>query len=316
MDRRLTALALLAPTAFIVAGAVPGLGFLPWLLVPAASLAWAVRVGALGWALAMGAGALVVAGLMGPRLPEFTAAVASGWVIARALGRGRSPGEALVWATVPMVLLVSLSIPGGGGLLAEEVRSVLDELLRGAAVRGDIPAERLDELRVGAEVALDVLGRIWLAYLATVFWGFLALGYAGVSRWVGGGRIPRLPPLELWQVPDRVVWALLVGLVLVLLPMDAGKSLGWGLVYLAGFACVLRGLAVQVCFLRKRGLGRPGQLVVLAGLTVFFLPAHLAVTTGLGVFDTWFDFRGLRPPGERDNPLGFLRRPSKRDGQE
>ncbi len=123
-----------------------------------------------------------------------------------------------------------------------------------------------------------------LAVLAIAWWGFVRLG-------TGGHRWPTLRPLREFRFNDQLVWVMIAGLVLVLLPLGpVADRIGANLLFFMAGLYALRGLAVFV-FLAGRS---PSPLsVVLGALAAVFL-YHLVLTAALlvGLGDTWLDVRG------------------------
>jgi hypothetical protein len=70
--------------------------------------------------------------------------------------------------------------------------------------------------------------------------------------------------------------------------------LGWNLVVLTGFAYFVRGFAIEAFWLERARLRWPLRVALFLGAGLVFLPFYVITTAGLGLFDTWFDFRRLR----------------------
>jgi hypothetical protein len=88
---------------------------------------------------------------------------------------------------------------------------------------------------------------------------------------------------------DQLVWGLLVGIVLVVIPtLGALRGLGVNLITFFGALYVLRGLGVLAWFIAERRLA----LAILILLAVVFTPAVGVLALGLGLGDTWIDWRG------------------------
>lgn len=112
-----------------------------------------------------------------------------------------------------------------------------------------------------------------------------------------------LRPFPLWVIPDYVVWGVIAGGGLLLIPWTAAKSIGGNILIPLLSAYLVQGLSVVAFFFTKwqfhpllRALG-----YFLITTQVFLLIPVLS----LGVFDTWADFRKLRKPAAsaRDSEL-------------
>ena len=104
---------------------------------------------------------------------------------------------------------------------------------------------------------------------------------------------PALGPLREFRFNDQLVWGLIVGLTIALLPtLAAYRGLGANLLLFFSALYALRGIGVLAWF------AAPGGPVtsLLLGLLTFIFPV---LTVALGVGDIWFDWRRrVRPtPG-------------------
>ena len=100
-----------------------------------------------------------------------------------------------------------------------------------------------------------------------------------------------LRPLREFRFPDDLVWVLIAGVVLLLLPFGAAERAGTNLLAFMTALYALRGLAVLLVL-----AGAPGPLgMVVGGLLLLFLyPLVMAMTVLVGVTDTWLDIRARR----------------------
>ncbi|NIP16487.1 MAG: DUF2232 domain-containing protein, partial [Pseudomonadales bacterium] len=123
-----------------------------------------------------------------------------------------------------------------------------------------------------------------------------------VAWWVYGRltqRGRRLGRLTEFRFPDGLLWLLIAGLALLVLPLEAwGTRLGSNLVFFMGALYALRGLAVLIALV----LGLVGPqlpvLIALGVVGVLLYPIVVAGTLLLGVTDTWLDLRSGRVANE------------------
>jgi hypothetical protein len=135
-----------------------------------------------------------------------------------------------------------------------------------------------------------VQGLIYPALLAVS-----SLAALGVAWWVWGrvaGRETGLRPLREFRFADGLVWVLIGGLLLMLLPLSPiADRAGSNLLAFMGLLYALRGLAVMVVV----GSGISWVGVVLAVLLLVLLyPLVMAATFIVGLSDTWLDIRTRR----------------------
>ncbi len=297
MSHRLIGLAIAGPVCVVGSAWAPPLAVFGAVLVPASSLAWARLESGRAWFVAMAAGGLGVATLAGGRLPDYLAGVAGGWIISMMIRSGRSPSRALVAGALPFALWALGLAAAGVEPIVEEIRASLDGLLNEAVGRGDLAVEEVAEIRESSERALGLLSRTWVASEIAWFWVALAAAYGLVGRLWGWSAVPRGRGIGRLDLPDWVAWVFAGALALILmggrLPA-AGPALGWNLVVLTGFAYFVRGFAIETFWLGRAKLRWPLQVALFLGVGLVFLPFYVIATGGLGLFDTWFDFRRLR----------------------
>lgn len=150
-----------------------------------------------------------------------------------------------------------------------------DEVVRQAA---ELPA-RLFPALLGV-ASLAALGVAWMVYRA--------MGRQGEPL----GRLSE------FRFPDGLVWVLIGGLALLVLPLAGAAGwatrLGSNLVFFMGALYALRGLAVLVAVILALVGPQVPVLVVLGVVGVILYPIVVAGTLLLGVTDTWLDLRSGR----------------------
>jgi hypothetical protein len=151
------------------------------------------------------------------------------------------------------------------------------------------------------EAQLQALPRVALRYYPALFalqsLAVLALGWAVYHR-VGRARLgPSLARLRDLRFHEAFVWGVVAGLVLVVLPTSgAVRGAGLNLLLFFGALYALRGMGILIWFLSP---GR-AMTVLLVLFTVFFWQVVVTVSAGLGLGDTWFDWRRKsRPRSQR-----------------
>jgi hypothetical protein len=98
---------------------------------------------------------------------------------------------------------------------------------------------------------------------------------------------PALGKLRDFRFNDQLVWGLAVGATIAFLPPFAdGRSAGINLLVFFGTLYLLRGVGVLSWVSRGRGVS-----TVLIILTAIAPPLVAALALGVGVGDTWMDWR-------------------------
>lgn len=145
---------------------------------------------------------------------------------------------------------------------------------------------------------LPLVGRqLFLALLALQSLAALALGWAVYHR-VGRARLgPPLARLRDLRFDDALVWGVVAGLIAVVVPLSgAVRTVGLNLLVFFGALYALRGMGVIIWFLA------PGRwmMVFLTIFTLLFWHVVGMVAAGIGLGDTWLDWRRRsRPKSQR-----------------
>jgi hypothetical protein len=147
------------------------------------------------------------------------------------------------------------------------------------------------------EARLPALARtsigVFPALLGLQSLAMLALAYAVYHRSSRTRIGPLLRPLAEFKFGDQLVWGVVLGVTLLVLPgLQAARGVGLNLVVFFGALYALRGLGVLSWFVAP-GKPTPVLLVIAACLAG---PVVGIFSLGLGLADTWIDWRGrLRP---------------------
>jgi hypothetical protein len=146
----------------------------------------------------------------------------------------------------------------------------------------------------------DVGRTVFPSLLALESLAALALAWATYHR-LGRTRLGApLQPLREFRFNDQLVWGLIVGLTMVLVPtLSPLRGVGQNLLVFFGTLYALRGLGVLTWFMAPGSLGVTlvigGVLLFAPVLQVFAALAFLMLAVAaiaLGLGDTWADWRG------------------------
>jgi hypothetical protein len=101
-----------------------------------------------------------------------------------------------------------------------------------------------------------------------------------------------LAPLRDFRFNDQLVWGVLLALTILLLPtLEMVRAAGWNLLLFFGGLYAVRGFGVLAWFLT------PGRLALtIIILLLFMFPLLGALAFGLGLGDTWLDWRNRARP--------------------
>lgn len=176
------------------------------------------------------------------------------------------------------------------GLISQQMRVAASDTL--ATFTALLGFERVSE-QVSSAVfaAADLQVLVFPALLALGSLTGLAVAWFAYRRLATGEAAP-LRPLREFRFPDDLVWVLIAGMVLLVLPLGAAaERAGTNLLTFMAALYALRGLAVLLFV-----AGVPGPLgMVVGGLLLLFLyPLIMTMTVLVGVTDTWLDIRARR----------------------
>jgi hypothetical protein len=232
-------------------------------------------------------------------------AVAFGGALLSPFGSGFLP-QALLALGAAVVLggVLVMAAPDGAGGAAEVLATELSRRadlstaqwrqMTGTVEWQDFIRSNPDAGRFAEEVdrqlaAMPAFGRrLVLSLLALESLAAMALAWAFYHR-VGRVRLgPPLARLRDLRFDDALVWGVVAGLVIVVLPFTGiVRALGINLLVFFGVLYALRGLGVMVWFLA------PGRVmtVILIVFTLLFWYVVGAVAAAVGLGDTWLDWR-------------------------
>jgi hypothetical protein len=239
-------------------------------LVTAGGLALLAR----GWALLLGV-AFLSATMARPEWPVISRGLAAAGFAAVIGGVGlMASGRAGELDVAVRAHFANVSNLTSGDLERRLPDTVWTEELRTAT-------ERIGELQ--AQMFPALLGLQSLAALALAAWWIRRLGR---SR----SRAFELAPFREFRFHDELIWALIGGILLMVMPLGpAIGRLGANLVLFMGALYALRGVAVYV-FMLARSRSVPA-IVVSVLVVVFLYPLAMSAAVVMGVGDTWLDVR-------------------------
>ena len=228
----------------------------------------------------------------------------SGIAMGLLVRQGMPPLVAIVGGALPSLLpdLLRVASTHGAGLLrpdpGEVDRSVAATLdfYRWLNV-SDERLSRLGEiLRAGSTFLISIAPALQLLGILAVFFLVYLVCRALLTR--VGIEIRPVERFSLWKLSHWYVWFFAAGLFAVLLPGEPAQVAGRNLVVVMVAAYLIQGLSVTQFLMIRRGLGPFVRLLVYGMGILAVFPFFAAMTTGIGLFDTWFDFRRLEPRPE------------------
>jgi uncharacterized protein YybS (DUF2232 family) len=112
--------------------------------------------------------------------------------------------------------------------------------------------------------------------------------------------LPTWQPGSLWKAPEPLVWLVIAGGLLLLLPVKAAGTLGLNLLLVLGAVYLLQGLAIAVFYFDRWRVPRLLRSILYALILLQQFATLLLMLVGL--FDVWCNFRRIPPPGKATQP--------------
>lgn len=224
-----------------------------------------------GWVLVL-SGWFVLAVTMLPSAPFLTRGLAA---------LAASAGTALVLALVDMSGWMQLDW-AVAGRLREGATEVAGRL--GGVAQDGWRGQFSDAVERAADLQIE----FYPALLALASLAALGVAWWASRRLVARGSRP-LAPLREFRFNNELIWVLVAGLLLALLPLGGlAQRAGLNVLVFMGALYALRGAAVMVALAGPPGIGAS----LLLGLAALFLaPLAALATTLVGLSDTWLDLR-------------------------
>lgn len=243
-------------------------------------------------------------------VPRAWSLIAGGAFVAVSVVRGRDGlidrSLKAIGVALCVVLLIGVARPG---VLQGVNWWMVSEIRQAASVAGGI----LEQLQGSADPEvrrqLDLAVQRWVGFQQDVYPAMLslatvaALGVAwfGFERFSGSFRSPG--PLRDFRFSDHLIWLLIGGLCLLVLPMGAlAFRVGENATVFMGGLYLLRGVAILL-WIGATAATTVWSGVLLALAALFLYPVVLGTALVLGLSDTWIDLRERLSRARADNDL-------------
>ena len=190
-------------------------------------------------------------------------------------------------------------------VMQESARIIGERAPRFAQMANEVAGERLQVQQALSRSAVS----LFPALLALEALAACALAWALYHR-LSRARIgAALAPLSRFAFSDQLVWALVAGITMIVLPtLAAVGPMGRNLTVFVGALYVLRGYGIYAWFISRR-VAVVSVLIAVAAFPISLLTVPAAL--GLGLTDTWLDWRArlgvVRPGSGGKGPSGGRR---------
>ncbi|MBD3169650.1 MAG: DUF2232 domain-containing protein [candidate division Zixibacteria bacterium] len=236
---------------------------------------------------------VVAAALIGAPSAGFSlllAVVLPGLIIGFAMRTGARAGRTIFWAFLPTFGILLLFILNYG-VFKDSFSLMVDESI---AQFAQLPGNNLDPetMKEGitsyAEKVFSILpALILLSGIFNVFVGYLISQKVLTAMRI---EVPRVPNFNNWRPDYRLVGVFILGLFLTVFKLAGSDYVGWNILVFTGLIYFVAGLAVVESFFKASKIPLFFKILFYAG--VFFAQLFsLVVLAGVGLFDSWFNFR-------------------------
>ncbi|GEM_PF-3352405 len=216
-----------------------------------------------------------------------------GLILSKMMLKRESPSKVIIWSFLPAFVLVILFL-----LNKAEYEADFNNAIKGTIA--DFP--QLFSGKGNAEQSMLSYGRavfslipalMLLSELFNVLIGYWVGRKVLLKSGYGYNDVPTLPPFSAWRPDYRLVGLFITGLFFTVLQLGGSDYIGWNVLAFTGIIYFISGLAVVENFFRRSKI--PIFFKLLFYLGIFFAQLFsLVVLAGVGLFDSWFNFRNRR----------------------
>ncbi len=177
-------------------------------------------------------------------------------------------------------------------LLISSLNQGMDEAIAYYRVNSSVPSESIflleqafTQMKIWVpKIMPGILGCIILL----VTWFSMVAGNQLLHKKTGNGP---WPAYRFWTLPEKLVWAIILSVILVLLPMEPGRTIGLNTLLVTGLLYCFQGIAIMLFFFYKWSI--PLFLRTVIYVILFFQSFGVVFLAILGVADVWTDMRRL-----------------------
>jgi len=123
-------------------------------------------------------------------------------------------------------------------------------------------------------------------------WINLLVGRRLLRRWQDRGEL--FEDLNLWRAPEWLVWAVIAGIVLILIPDSVARFFGANALVVLMLVYFFQGIAVVAFYFEKKQVPQPFRWLIYAFIGIQQI--LLLVVVAIGFCDVWANFRRLQTP--------------------
>lgn len=158
----------------------------------------------------------------------------------------------------------------------------------------NLPATTVGAMRDAFQDIKILVARVWpglaAASLLVLVWMNVWLGNRILERY--GSVNFQFGDLSRWSLPEIIVWLVILGAGLALLPYPGPQTAGINLLIFFALAYFFQGLAIVSFYLKKYRFSRFKRILL---YSLIWIQTYMIIIVALvGLFDIWADFRRLK----------------------
>lgn len=182
-------------------------------------------------------------------------------------------------------------------LLINSLNQGMDEAIRYYKENSSVPAETLyllEQAFIQTKIWLPkVMPGILACITVLITWFTMAIGNRMLHKNTGSGPWPEY---RHWILPEKLVWILIVSAILVVLPIEPGRTIGANVLMVSSLLYCFQGIAIMLFYFSKWNV--PLFLRTLIYVLLFIQTFGVILLGVIGVADVWFDIRRLNKPDQ------------------
>jgi len=223
-----------------------------------------------------------------------------GLILSEVLRKNWSIEKTIVYSmgillTLSVVILLYLSLVSGKepwGLIGTHMSSIVQENID-LYSRTGVSNQYIQLMKENAERITRVMTGLLPSLIIVGAGFFIWLNILG-GKWLFRNRgmwYPDFGDLSLWKTLDKTVWLVVIAGGCIVVPSELSRILGLNIAIVLLFIYMLQGLAIISFFFKRKNV--PGILRALGYFLIFAQQFLIFIVAGLGLIDTWADFRKL-----------------------
>ena len=226
--------------------------------------------------------------------------IPTGFLLADSVKKGEAPHIAGFKGTLGLIgtWVIATSILSFGmehhpyTTLVNSLGQGMDEALAYYKAKSTVPSETLYLLQQTFEQM-----RIWIPKVLPGILGCMTLLVTWVTM-VSGNRllfkttgVRPWAEYRYWVLPEKLVWFVIASALLVMVPIEPGRTIGLNVLLISGLLYCFQGTSIMIFYFYKWSV--PVLLRTLIYLILFFQSFGAIFLAIIGVVDVWVDMRKL-----------------------